>query len=183
MLESRVWILLLTSLLSSALANIPVRYKVTLSCNESSPHYTGCLRGMTCEDGEKCTKPAIRVYADSLYFLEADDLSRRQAEPPAAAPSTEPKLGPAPAAAGGGGPVTTDGTCGAGNGDTVCGDWPQGGCCSLYGVSRPTSHSGRCFVLMSPVLRQDNSSLRRRLPIWSLRGCSCGSCAWTIPSP
>lgn len=27
--------------------------------------------------------------------------------------------------------VTTDGTCGAGKGNTVCGNWPQGSCCSM----------------------------------------------------
>ena len=136
---SRDWILLLNALVSPALANIPVRYKVTLSCNESSPHHTGCLRGMTCEDGEKCMKPAIHVHADSLFFLKTgESVARRQV----AAPSTEPKLGPPPAATtGSGSPVTTDGTCGVGNGDTVCGDWPKGFCCSLYGVSKHGWHS------------------------------------------
>lgn len=28
-------------------------------------------------------------------------------------------------------PPTTDGTCGAGNGGTVCGDWHLGSCCSM----------------------------------------------------
>jgi hypothetical protein len=30
-------------------------------------------------------------------------------------------------------PVTIDGTCGASNGNTICGDWPKGNCCSMYG--------------------------------------------------
>lgn len=29
--------------------------------------------------------------------------------------------------------VTTDGTCGGSNRDTVCGNWPNGNCCSMYG--------------------------------------------------
>ena len=29
---------------------------------------------------------------------------------------------------------TTDGSCGAANGNTVCGNWPEGACCSQYGV-------------------------------------------------
>ena len=29
--------------------------------------------------------------------------------------------------------VTVDGTCGVGNGGTICGNWPQGSCCSMYG--------------------------------------------------
>lgn len=131
----RLWIL--TTLLPLTIANIPVNYKVTLSCNQSSPFYTGCLRGMTCEDDLTCSKPGVKVVADPLFFLEATHLSRRQTQPSIPSESTEPQISapaPAPAPAAGG-PVTTDGTCGAGNGGTICGDWPQGGCCSLYGVS------------------------------------------------
>ncbi|KAL9043525.1 MAG: hypothetical protein Q9214_003292 [Letrouitia sp. 1 TL-2023] len=41
------------------------------------------------------------------------------------------------------GPVTTDGTCGASNGGTVCGNWPQGSCCSGYGFcGKTTAHCG-----------------------------------------
>jgi hypothetical protein len=29
--------------------------------------------------------------------------------------------------------ATTDGTCGAANGGTVCGTWNLGSCCSMYG--------------------------------------------------
>ncbi|KAH6671797.1 hypothetical protein B0J14DRAFT_81085 [Halenospora varia] len=29
--------------------------------------------------------------------------------------------------------VTTDGSCGTSNGNTVCGNWPNGNCCSMYG--------------------------------------------------
>ena len=32
------------------LGNIPVNYKVTLSCDHSSLNFTGCLRGMKCAD-------------------------------------------------------------------------------------------------------------------------------------
>ena len=56
----------------------------------------------------------------------------------AASGTQEPKLGSQPkpsqsshATPGGN---TTDGTCGAGNWNTVCGKWPNGACCSLYGV-------------------------------------------------
>lgn len=52
----------------------------------------------------------------------------------AASGTGEPVLGK-PSTAPATGPDTTDGTCGAGNGNTVCGNWPQGACCSLYGVS------------------------------------------------
>jgi hypothetical protein len=39
--------------------------------------------------------------------------------------------------------TTTDGTCGTSNGNTVCGDWPNGNCCSMYGFCGNTSaHCG-----------------------------------------
>ncbi|EZG03368.1 hypothetical protein H106_06850 [Trichophyton rubrum CBS 735.88] len=41
------------------------------------------------------------------------------------------------------GNVTTDGTCGSNHGDTVCGDWFYGPCCSPYGFcGNSTSHCG-----------------------------------------
>ncbi|CZR63858.1 related to glyoxal oxidase precursor [Phialocephala subalpina] len=53
--------------------------------------------------------------------------------------------------------VTTDGTCGAGNGNTVCGNWPNGNCCSMYGFCGNTAahcgagcQSGNC--LSAPVI-------------------------------
>ncbi|KAK4495059.1 hypothetical protein PRZ48_013386 [Zasmidium cellare] len=43
----------------------------------------------------------------------------------------------------GDGPVTTDGTCGADNDGTICGDWPRGGCCSMYGFcGNSSTHCG-----------------------------------------
>ncbi|KAJ9641404.1 hypothetical protein H2199_005374 [Coniosporium tulheliwenetii] len=39
--------------------------------------------------------------------------------------------------------VTTDGSCGATNKNAICGNWPQGGCCSMYGFcGSTTSHCG-----------------------------------------
>lgn len=51
--------------------------------------------------------------------------------------SGEPVIGPvktsmAPAATATA-QVTTAGTCGGSNGNTVCGNWPNGNCCSMYG--------------------------------------------------
>lgn len=132
--------------ISLVIADIPVEYKVTLSCNESSPYYTGCLRGMTCIDGEVCVKPPVRAYALS-YYNQAyaprplkGRIARTNIEgtPPAASAIQEPTLG-SPSIALVTGPDTTDGNCGAGNGKTVCGNWPQGACCSLYGVYRSPS--------------------------------------------
>ena len=53
--------------------------------------------------------------------------------------------------------TTTDGTCGASNGNTVCGTWSHGNCCSMYGFCGSTSahcgagcQSGSC--LSAPVV-------------------------------
>lgn len=61
--------------------------------------------------------------------------------------------------------VTTDGTCGAANGDTVCGNWPQGSCCSQYGYcGNDTAHcgagcqSGPCSVSSVSSLQSSTSS-------------------------
>ncbi|KAL3420256.1 WSC domain-containing protein [Phlyctema vagabunda] len=47
---------------------------------------------------------------------------------------------------------TADGTCGSSNNGTVCGNWPQGNCCSMYGFCGDTSahcgagcQSGNCL--------------------------------------
>ncbi|CZT11942.1 related to glyoxal oxidase precursor [Rhynchosporium graminicola] len=53
--------------------------------------------------------------------------------------------------------VTTDGTCGGSKGNTVCGNWVNGNCCSMYGFCGKTSahcgagcQSGNC--LSSPAV-------------------------------
>ena len=43
-------VLLSICLGETVVGNIPVNYKVTLSCDHSSPDFTGCLRGMQCAD-------------------------------------------------------------------------------------------------------------------------------------
>ncbi|KAF3941488.1 hypothetical protein ABW19_dt0210445 [Dactylella cylindrospora] len=68
--------------------------------------------------------------------------------------ASEPKITAVPGRGSGNGPPTTDGTCGAQNGGTICGNWPQGlpkGCCSMYGFCGSSSahcgvgcQSGRC---------------------------------------
>ncbi|OJD19506.1 hypothetical protein AJ78_00575 [Emergomyces pasteurianus Ep9510] len=61
---------------------------------------------------------------------------------------------------------TADGLCGPDNGNTICGDWPGGSCCSAYGFCGSTSshcgpgcQSGDCeqdnlFEILSPVTYQ-----------------------------
>lgn len=55
--------------------------------------------------------------------------------------SGEPVISPTGGGGNGGG-QTTDGSCGASNGNTICGTWPQGGCCSQYGFCGNTA--GHC---------------------------------------
>ncbi|OQO00644.1 hypothetical protein B0A48_13134 [Cryoendolithus antarcticus] len=55
---------------------------------------------------------------------------------PVVVPISTSGVGPA-------GPATTDGSCGAANGGTVCGSWHLGGCCSMYGFCGNTAaHCG-----------------------------------------
>ncbi|KAK4555299.1 hypothetical protein LTR86_007596 [Recurvomyces mirabilis] len=86
---------------------------------------------------------------------------------PAAASSgnSEPVIVPAtnPAGAIPTGPATTDGSCGSLRGDTVCGEWPLGACCSMYGFCGNTSahcghgcQSGPC--LQAPVVPAPEAS-------------------------
>ncbi|KAF2856855.1 carbohydrate-binding module family 18 [Plenodomus tracheiphilus IPT5] len=91
----------------------------------------GCQNG--CTDGAPAANPAN---------TPAPAVSR----PPSTTTSGEPVLGkpttpaapPKPTNA-----VTTDGSCGAKFGNTVCGDWAQGSCCSMYGYcGNTTSHCG-----------------------------------------
>ena len=69
----------------------------------------------------------------ALYILsDCADSTTTAADSPTS--TQEPVLGlPSTVPANGG--DTTDGTCGTGNRNTVCGNWPNGACCSLYGVS------------------------------------------------
>ncbi|EFE33912.1 uncharacterized protein ARB_07376 [Trichophyton benhamiae CBS 112371] len=46
------------------------------------------------------------------------------------------------------GNVTTDGTCGSSRGDTVCGDWSYGPCCSPYGVRTSSFYYSMMAILM-----------------------------------
>ena len=112
-------------LLPLSLGNLLVDYKIELNCNRSSLHYTGCLTGMRC-DGERCIKPTFEPHSQPVPFYGPDIILPRQDE------QAEGQIG---SAASQNQPVTTDGTCGGANGDTVCGDWEKGSCCSLFGVS------------------------------------------------
>ncbi|CBX94899.1 similar to glyoxal oxidase [Plenodomus lingam JN3] len=91
----------------------------------------GCQNG--CKDGNPAPKPV-------------DSPAPAVSRPPSSTTSGEPVLGkpttPATTPTDDG-KATTDGSCGAKFGNTVCGNWAQGSCCSMYGYcGNTTSHCG-----------------------------------------
>ena len=91
-------------------------------CGKTLDH---CLVSNGCQSG--CTEPAGTTAAPLPTTAPAS-----VAGPGVS--NSEPVIGPLSSTAAGDGatgPVTTDGTCGASKGGTVCGNWPQGGCCSV----------------------------------------------------
>ncbi|TVY23897.1 Aldehyde oxidase, partial [Lachnellula hyalina] len=78
------------------------------------------------------------------------------ADPPPTSTPAEPVIGPVSTTTAPGatatGVVTTDGSCGTSNNNTVCGNWQNGNCCSMYGFCGSTSahcgagcQSGNCL--------------------------------------
>lgn len=107
---------------SPALANIPVQYKVTLSCDNSSPNYTGCLRGMHCTHDKTCIKASLHPFSTNQNFDTLPKphlLSRISARA-----------------------FSENGQCGPNNGDLLCDPDStvySGTCCSQYGWCGNTS--------------------------------------------
>ncbi|KAF2270809.1 galactose oxidase [Lojkania enalia] len=101
-------------------------------CGSSEGH---CLPANGCQNG--CTGPASSS-------ADPPKPTTSGTRPPSTTTSGEPVLGkPTTGASQPTGEPTTDGTCGANFGNTVCGDWPQGSCCSMYGYcGNTTSHCG-----------------------------------------
>ena len=99
---------------------------------------------------------------------------------PPTSTSQEPVLG-SPSATGtpNNGVPTKDGSCGAANGGTVCGSWPQGGCCSMYG----------CKFLLPFIYALDVGTLRCTVcgntAAHCGQGCQSGPCvgAPVVPAP
>lgn len=92
----------------------------------------GCQNG--CKDQPATTSAAVTPVTTAT-------------RPPSVTTSGEPVLGkpssvanPVPSPSG---VPTTDGSCGAKFGNTVCGNWAQGSCCSMYGYcGNTTAHCG-----------------------------------------
>ncbi|KAH8896611.1 DUF1929-domain-containing protein [Thozetella sp. PMI_491] len=127
------------TLATTATANINFTW-IQPSCIENKA-YTGCLKGQTCV-GTTCHADFVpstnRVSAVEKRDLLGDLLSSL---------------------------VTTDGTCGAANGGTICGNWAQGSCCSSYGWCGNTDvhcgdgcQSGPCLIFSSAAASSAPSS-------------------------
>ncbi|KAI9808602.1 MAG: hypothetical protein M1825_003752 [Sarcosagium campestre] len=96
-------------------------------CGKTDDH---CQKSKGCQNGCDATAPSSPGLPPP--------------KPPKASQTTEPKLeipstgGEKPT-----GDVTKDGSCGASNKNTVCGNWPLGSCCSMYGFCGNTAaHCG-----------------------------------------
>ncbi|PQE06279.1 glyoxal oxidase protein [Rutstroemia sp. NJR-2017a BBW] len=108
-------------------------------CGSTADH---CLVANGCQNG--CTDGT-----STLTTLPAASSSVPPSGPSSSATSSsqEPIIAPAtstlPAAVASSAPATTDGSCGVGNGNTVCGNWVNGNCCSLYGFcGNSSAHCG-----------------------------------------
>jgi hypothetical protein len=115
-------------------------------CGSTDGH---CLKANGCQNGCKD--------GDAAATTPSPVTNTR---PPSTSTSGEPVLGKPTTPSNPNGIPTTDGSCGAKFGNTVCGDWAQGSCCSMYGYcGNTTSHCGE--------------------------GCQSGPCnqAPTVPAP
>ena len=86
-------------------------------CGKTPEH---CLTSNGCQSG--CRTPSKA----SPTTLLSQSTSTGALSEPIISPNTATSGVPTPT-----GPVTTDGTCGAANGGTICGDWHLGSCCSM----------------------------------------------------
>lgn len=143
-----------------------------LLCDPNSPNYHGtcCSQYGWCGDtlghcGDGCLSGCTQSGAsDSGSGVVAASAAASSSITSTVTKTGEPALGkPTTTIKASGGGSTTDGTCGASNGNTVCGAWPQGACCSMYGYCGSTSahcgagcQSGPC--LSAPVVAAPGAS-------------------------
>ncbi|RKF73992.1 Aldehyde oxidase GLOX [Golovinomyces cichoracearum] len=93
-------------------------------CGSSSSH---CMKSKGCQHG--CSGFEQIVKSSKVKAVKKDDSS----EPVIKGPTTMLVAG---------GAETKDGTCGALNNNTICGNWANGNCCSMYGFCGSTT--GHC---------------------------------------
>ncbi|KAK8234236.1 glyoxal oxidase [Phyllosticta capitalensis] len=144
-------------------------------CGTTSDH---CLVSSGCQNG--CTGAASSSGSSPSSSKSGSATTKSPVSKPVSSPGSsvtssstqEPVLGTsrssaAPTATG---KVTTDGSCGASYGGTICGDWAAGSCCSMYGYCGNTSshcgsgcQSGPC--LSAPVVAAPGASPAPPAPI------------------
>lgn len=99
-------------------------------CGKTDGH---CLKANGCQNG--CS--------DGAPAQTAPAATPANTRPPSTTTSGEPVLGKPTGGSNPTGVPTTDGSCGAKFGNTVCGNWAQGSCCSMYGYcGNTTAHCG-----------------------------------------
>lgn len=107
-------------------------------CGTTDGH---CLVSNGCQNG--CTNAAATSAPPQSVVAPAGTPSATQ--PPPTAASGEPVLAlpSASSAAQPTGQATVDGSCGVDHGNSICGNWASGSCCSMYGYcGNTTSHCG-----------------------------------------
>ena len=110
-------------------------------CGNDTAHCgTGCQSGCSAGGGSSSSSASSTDgSSSSSSATSTDGISPSSSYPSSTVGSSSSSASP-PISSGG---VTTDGTCGAGNGNTVCGNWPNGACCSQYGYcGNDTAHCG-----------------------------------------
>jgi len=110
-------------------------------CGNDTAHCgTGCQSGCSAGGGSSSSSASSTDgSSSSSSATSTDGISPSSSYPSSTVGSSSSSASP-PISSGG---VTTDGTCGVGNGNTVCGNWPNGACCSQYGYcGNDTAHCG-----------------------------------------
>lgn len=98
---------------------------------DSKPHLTPNNKGSHCgSTSNHCTTSKGCQHGCS-GFIQVKKATQLQAS--TSAQSSEPIIKGTMSMAVAGGAETKDGTCGAKYNNTVCGNWANGNCCSMYG--------------------------------------------------
>jgi hypothetical protein len=103
-------------------------------CGKTDGH---CLDANGCQNGCKDGAPVSNAPTPTLAATRPSSTTTT-GEPVLGKPSSVVSAPPSPI-----GVPTVDGSCGAKFGNTICGNWAQGACCSMYGYcGNTTAHCG-----------------------------------------
>ena len=125
--------------------------KTQAYCLKSNGCQSGCMDGIIGQStGGSSVPPTSPIHTSNSQSQSVATNTR----------GSEPVIGPVSstaAATSAAGPVTTNGQCGSTHGNEICGDWPLGSCCSMYGFCGNTSahcgegcQSGPCYQAPTP---------------------------------